>query len=210
MNSKSLKEFFYNRHCRIGILGGSFNPAHWGHVRISLDALMEYDLDYIIWMVAHQNPYKPKYENDIFARAKQASLLLKEINQLKEIDISEYSLSKKIIVSTIEHETNSYETYDSLIYMQNIIGKNDLRWIMGGDNVDHFYKWKRSDEIVNRFGVILFSRNNDKKQINLKNELIHSLKLSKSKNIDEKKIFYYNNKDYDISSTRLRENKNTR
>ena len=53
---------------KIGILGGSFDPAHKGHLTISKEALKKFDLKSIIWAITNQNPFKEKSENDLKKR----------------------------------------------------------------------------------------------------------------------------------------------
>jgi nicotinate-nucleotide adenylyltransferase len=57
---------------RVGVLGGTFDPAHAGHLIISEQALNFYHFDFVIWLVANQNPTKPPMQRDIFIRAENA------------------------------------------------------------------------------------------------------------------------------------------
>ena len=91
--------FLRDAKLKIGVLGGSFNPAHSGHLCISLRALQMFGLDYVIWLVANQNPLKEKYKAKIFSRAESA---LKIISH------------PRIIVSTAEYDLGTRYTYDTM------------------------------------------------------------------------------------------------
>ncbi len=98
--------FLNNSHFKIGVMGGSFNPAHKGHLAISLYALKKYKFDYIIWLVAKQNPFKPMYEKNIFKRAEAAKRFVK--------------YHPKIIISTAENDLQETQTY---YVLKSLIGK---------------------------------------------------------------------------------------
>ena len=62
---------------RIGLLGGSFDPAHEGHVHITKEALKRFKLDQVWWLISPKNPLKAKYPNTVSQRIKEAKLLFK-------------------------------------------------------------------------------------------------------------------------------------
>ncbi len=65
---------------RIGILGGSFDPAHKGHIKISLEAKKRFDLDKIIWAVTKKNPFKSQTKSNLQERIKFAKKINKKNN----------------------------------------------------------------------------------------------------------------------------------
>jgi len=118
--------FLNNSHFKIAIMGGSFNPAHQGHLEISLHALKQYKFDYIIWLVAEQNPFKPSYKKNIFERATEAAEFVQNY--------------PKIIVSTVEHNLQHTQTYYVLKALINKFKTTQFTWMMGIDNIIHFKK----------------------------------------------------------------------
>ncbi|MEY3196936.1 MAG: nicotinate (nicotinamide) nucleotide adenylyltransferase, partial [Pseudomonadota bacterium] len=102
----------------IGVLGGSFNPPHEGHLLIAKRALEE-GLDYVILMIAEQNPLKPQYKNGFNDRT----------NKTRELSKKE----DRIIVSTLESDLKSPNTYYTLEYLAKHFFKNNFTWIMGVD-----------------------------------------------------------------------------
>jgi nicotinate-nucleotide adenylyltransferase len=129
---------------KIGILGGSFNLAHDGHLSISKIALKLYRFDYIIWLIAKQNPLKEQYKNSIYYRADYAS----------KITYSE----PKILISTAEEDLGTNFTYNSLFALINRFSKCRFTFLMGIDNVDHFSTWYRWEDVPNLCDIIIFDR----------------------------------------------------
>jgi len=128
---------------KVGIFGGTFDPAHEGHLKISISALKKYDFDYIIWLVANQNPFKKCTDRDIFARAKTA------------LDVANHP---RIIVSTAEYDLGIYHSYDSLKKITHRFPLIEFSWLMGIDNLSHFRTWHGSHEIQKSYKIIVFDR----------------------------------------------------
>ena len=68
---------------KIGVLGGSFDPAHVGHVRISKLAKKNYDLSQVIWAITKQNPFKKNNPNDLYKRTAYAKKINKNNKFIK-------------------------------------------------------------------------------------------------------------------------------
>lgn len=164
---EDLKNLFKNQPMNIGILGGTFNPAHAGHLAISNEAIKFYKFDYVIWMVAKQNPFKEKNINDIFYRANES------------INITQKN--PKIIVSTIENDFNCYHTYDSINNLLINFPSLNFTWLMGIDNMEHFDKWYKYQEILNLCNIIVFDRP-CKNRLDDYSYLINKMKASLDKN----------------------------
>lgn len=144
-NIANLQALNFMRHAnlRIGVLGGTFDPAHLGHLMISKEALKTYNFDYIIWLVANQNPLKKQSKHTIFSRAKNALLV---------------SNHPKIIVSTAEYDLGCYYIYNSLYQLTKRFGNIKFTWLMGIDNAKNFRKWHRYSDIINLCDIIIFDR----------------------------------------------------
>jgi nicotinate-nucleotide adenylyltransferase len=134
---------FRGCHLKIGILGGSFNPAHEGHLLISKTALNSLGFDYVIWLVALQNPFKTNYNEDIFTRAKEALIVANH---------------PRIIVSTAESDIGSQYTVQSLETLTSRFSNIDFTWLMGADNLASFHKWHRYEKIMELCKIIVFDR----------------------------------------------------
>lgn len=128
---------------KIGVLGGSFDPAHYGHLIISKQAIDIYKCDYVIWLVANQNPLKPKYRHTIIERAEQAAMIVTH---------------PKIIVASAEDDFGSQYLYHSLKKLIMYFSSNNFVWLMGVDNLSNFHKWYRFKEIPELCKIILFDR----------------------------------------------------
>ena len=121
---------------RVGILGGSFDPAHEGHVKISLQALKQFDLDQVWWLVSPGNPLKSNGPAGLDRRVKFAR---EAVNH------------PKIKVTKIESYFQTYYTCDTLHALKALYPKTKFIWLMGADNMAqmHLWKdWKRIFEIM--------------------------------------------------------------
>lgn len=129
----------------VGILGGSFNPAHIGHLSITSYALEHLNLDYIIWIVAKQNPLKPLYKKDINQRARSALDIINGYDN--------------VLVSTIEEEIEPNNcTYDVLCFLTEHFRHIEFTWMMGRDCIPQFYLWENFDKFTNIVNVAVFNR----------------------------------------------------
>lgn len=128
----------------IGILGGSFNPAHEGHVHISMQALEILGLDEIWWMVSPQNPNKPKEGMAPFEeRFVAAQQFVKSI--------------PNIVVSDFEKNNKTQYTYDTIVAMHKKYSHNFI-WLMGADNMATFHKWHKWQDIFKKTPIAVFDR----------------------------------------------------
>jgi len=141
-NQKTLSLQLLN-HKKVGLLGGSFNPAHIGHLTISKYALTELGLDYVIWLVTPQNPLKPPYEQGMEERADYASKVANHPN---------------IIISTIEQDIKSPCTYYTLTYLHKNFPETEFTWLMGVDCLATFHLWENFDEFIDLVNIAIFDR----------------------------------------------------
>ena len=113
---------------RIGLLGGSFNPAHRGHRQISVHAARVLGLDEIWWLVSPGNPLKDeKASAPLAARFRSARQAARRL---------------PIRVTAIERELGSPYTIDTLIALRRRFPGPRFVWLMGSDNLAQFHRWR--------------------------------------------------------------------
>ncbi len=129
---------------RIGILGGSFNPAHRGHLHISRQALKLLQLDEIWWMVSPQNPLKPVNDMvDFESRIESAETIAQD---------------RRIRVTNIEFELDTAYTAETLTELKKKFPKARFVWLMGADNLMQIPKWKDWQQIFRAVPIAIFTR----------------------------------------------------
>ena len=131
---------------KIGILGGTFDPAHRGHVKISLEAKKRYGINKIIWAITKKNPYKSKSEYSLNERIKFA----KKIN----------SKNRFIKVKCYENIIKSNRTIDLIKYIKRKNKNTKIYFIMGADNLRSFHKWKNYKQILQDYSIYVYPRPN--------------------------------------------------
>lgn len=135
-------ETFANK--RIGILGGSFNPAHRGHVHISKQALELLQLDEVWWMVSPQNPLKSSEGMaELEQRIESAKAMAKD---------------RRIRVTDIEIELGTTYTAETLKKLTQTYPKARFVWLMGADNLMQIPKWKDWQSIFKTVPIAIFTR----------------------------------------------------
>ena len=132
------------RGLRIGLLGGSFNPAHDGHRHISLMALRHLGLDQVWWLVSPQNPLKPSH-----GMASMES----RIEQAKRI-----ARHPRIMVTDLEQQLGTQYTSDTLPALKSAFHGTDFVWLMGADNLSQIRYWDRWQSIFTTMPVAVFAR----------------------------------------------------
>lgn len=133
-----------NKSNRIGLLGGSFNPAHGGHRRISLFAIKALGLDEVWWLVSPGNPLKPKKGMaPLAARMKAAQVIARRV---------------PVRVTAIERELGSPYTIDTLRALARRYPKCDFIWLMGSDNLLQFHRWKSWRSIARTMPIAVIAR----------------------------------------------------
>lgn len=130
---------------KIGLLGGSFNPAHEGHIYISMQALEILGLDEIWWLVSPQNPLKPTSGMADFA------LRIKSAQKIS-------ATYPKIIISDFEAVAGTVYTYDTIIALKKEFNQHNFVWLMGADNVLQFPKWYKWKDIAATVPIAIFNR----------------------------------------------------
>lgn len=128
---------------KIGLLGGSFDPPHEGHLFISNDALRRFNLDYVWWVVAKQNTLKKRKADNFSSRVKLCKELLKR--------------ESKILVLDIEKQIKSENTIDLINFIRQRYNY-DYFWIMGSDSFFTFNQWPKWQDILNLVKIIIYDR----------------------------------------------------
>lgn len=133
-----------NKRIRVGLLGGSFNPAHDGHRHISLYALKALGLHEIWWLVSPQNPLKPKSE---LAPYEQRLSFAQEV-----------AAHPRIRVTDIERKLGTRYTIDTLRALMRRYPQIEFVWLMGADNLASLHRWHRFRAIFSLVPIVVFDR----------------------------------------------------
>ena len=129
---------------KIGILGGSFDPAHKGHLLISKIALRKIKLKKIYWVVARKNPFKKKPLYSLKKRLLLAKKITKNTKKIKILYLDEIIKSSRSI-EVVKYILKKYKT-------------KDVYFIVGSDILLELHKWKSWKRIVKLTKLIVFSR----------------------------------------------------
>lgn len=127
---------------RIGLFGGSFNPAHAGHMHVATTALERLGLDWVWWIVARGNPLKS--DHGAFATRLASARTMADHPRMRVLDI--------------EARHGLTYTIDTLKGFQTRNPTTRFVWLMGGDNLAHFHKWKDWQDIAARVPIAVIAR----------------------------------------------------
>ena len=165
---------------RIGILGGTFDPAHKGHLEISKQAKKRFTLKNIIWAITKKNPFKDESKSNLRSRIQFAKKLISKNNYIK--------------VKFYEEKIDSIRTVDLIEYLSK--NKNyEIYFIMGADNLINFHKWYKWKSIIKKCNILVFDRQGYKAK---------SLKSVTFNGSNKKNLTFINFKKVNISSSQLR------
>lgn len=132
------------KNMRVGLLGGSFNPPHEGHVHISLAAMKGLHLDAVWWLVSPQNPIKEEKPLPLAQRMKLCEALAEH---------------PKILVSGIEGDMGTSITYDSVKKLKTFYAGTKFVWISGMDNALGLHRWNRWRDLLAEIPMVHLTRN---------------------------------------------------
>ncbi len=135
---------------KLGILGGSFDPPHKGHLKISLEAKRKFKLNKIIWAITEKSPFKKKSKDNL----KKRIFLSKKVIQN----------NKYIKVKHFENNFNSNKTFYLLSYLKKKFSSYEIYFIIGADNLVNFHKWYKWKEICKIYKILVFDRSGFKKK----------------------------------------------
>ena len=128
-----------------GLLGGSFNPAHRGHRRITLAAIAALDLDEVWWLVSPGNPLKAGASDMAPLSARLASAR---------------AMARRAPIRATDIETRLHTRYtlDTLRKLQRRYPRRQFIWLMGGDNLAQFHRWRGWRQIARTMPIAVIAR----------------------------------------------------
>ncbi len=129
---------------RIGLFGGSFNPAHAGHLAVSLEALKRLQLDRVWWMVSPQNPLKDPSENSDFAERLAGARAL--------------ARHPRLVVCDFERQLRTRTTAETLHAIEPVLRAGRFVWIMGSDSFAGLHRWHDWRDIPTTLPLAVFDR----------------------------------------------------
>ena len=165
---------------KIGILGGSFDPAHKGHLAISKEAMKRFKLKKVIWAITKKNPFKKKSSLSLINRIKICKKIIKKTKTI-EVRFYEDKIKSNKTINLINHFTKNK--------------KNEIYFIMGADNLINFHKWYKWQIISKKSNIIVYDRYGYKKK---------SLNSKTYKSLNKEKLKFINFNKVNISSSQLR------
>ncbi len=131
----------------VGLLGGSFDPAHGGHVHITEEALVRFGLDRVWWLVSPGNPLKTRGPAPMEARMKAARAIMAH---------------PRVAVTDLEARLGTRYTAQTIAALQRAYPGVRFVWLMGADNLAQFHLWQDWQEIMARVPVGVLARPGDR------------------------------------------------
>jgi nicotinate-nucleotide adenylyltransferase len=129
---------------RVGLFGGSFNPAHEGHAHVAETAKRRLRLDKVIWLVSPQNPLKPSHETADLAHRMAGARV--------------WANARGMIVSDAETRIGAQYTIDTLRILKARYPRVHFVWVMGADSLATFHRWRGWTQIMREAPVAVVSR----------------------------------------------------
>lgn len=127
----------------VGLFGGSFDPAHEGHVHVSAQALRALGLDRLWWLVTPGNPLKPNAPAALADRIDRARRMVHD---------------PRVTVTKVEQHLGTRKTCDTLAALQSLYPRLRFVWIMGADNMASFHHWDNWRSIAARVPLAVIAR----------------------------------------------------
>ena len=181
---------------KIGLLGGSFDPPHKGHLFISLEAKKILKLDEVWWLVTPKNPLK----------ISEPASYVERVNNCKNI-----TRNFPIKIQEIEKNIQSDYSYKTINYILKHYNSIKFFWLMGADNLINFHKWEKWQKIFNNMSIVIFRRHgyNTKALKSIASQKFKSSRIINSNtNLDNFTVtpswLVIENKEIKISSSEIR------
>jgi nicotinate-nucleotide adenylyltransferase len=129
---------------RVGLYGGSFNPAHDGHAHVAETARKRLGLDRVIWLVSPQNPLKSARDTAPLAE--------------RMAGVRRQARDRGMVVSDVESRMGSQYTIDTVRALKARFPGVKFVWIMGADSLATFHRWRGWTQIMRELPVAVISR----------------------------------------------------
>ncbi len=130
---------------RVGLLGGSFNPPHAGHLHIARIARARFGLDFVWWLITPQNPLKD---------SRQLAPYDERFGQVDALIATDPTM----MATHLEREIGSRYTYDTVRTLKHAFPRTDFLWICGMDNARIFHQWDRWRELLDLVPMTFIAR----------------------------------------------------
>jgi nicotinate-nucleotide adenylyltransferase len=131
----------------VGLLGGSFDPPHAGHVHITREALKRFGLDRVWWLVSPGNPLKSRGPAAMADRLAAARAIMRH---------------PKVTISDFEARSGTRYTAETLRALQARYPGERFVWLMGAENLAQFHRWKDWEDIMENVHVGVLARPGDR------------------------------------------------
>lgn len=172
---------------KIGIMGGTFNPIHLGHLFISEYIRMNAPLDKVIFIPSGNPPHKDKKDLVSAKHRYNMVLLATEDNPFFEVSSIE-----------MDRDGNSY-TIDTVHELNRKYPNDDFYFIIGGDSLHELTKWKKATKLLETVSFIVIGRQGIDEESNLN-------KIEEYKRLFNASIYYLDAPLIEVSSTNIRNN----
>lgn len=127
----------------VGLFGGSFDPAHDGHVQVTRHALRHLALDQVWWLVSPGNPLKPRGPAPLEARLVRASAMMQH---------------PRVQITPVERDLGTRYSADTLAQMAHLYPDLRFVWMMGADNLAGFHHWEDWRRILHTVPIAVVAR----------------------------------------------------
>ncbi len=127
----------------VGLLGGSFDPAHEGHVHITREAMKRMGLDQVWWLVTPGNPLKARQPAPLADRIARAKVVMRD---------------PRVKITALEERLGTRATFDTITRLKAIYPGVTFVWLMGADNLVQFHRWGRWRDILRSVAVGVLAR----------------------------------------------------
>ena len=127
---------------KIGLLGGSFDPAHAGHAHVAETALKRLGLDKVWWLVSPQNPLKPQ-SSPLAQRVASARLMAR---------------GRKMLVTDIEARLGGFYAYQTVRALKRLYPGVRFTFLIGEDNLANFRRWRNWRELAGSVAFAVIAR----------------------------------------------------
>ena len=171
----------YKKNMKIGILGGTFDPPHAGHLHISKTAQKKLGLNKLLWIITKKNPFKKKPYLSTNLRIKLSKEIIKN--------------NKKFFVKYLDDKIKSKNTYDLLNYIKRKNRKAKIYFLIGSDNLINLHKWNNWKKIPSLAKIVVLSR---------RGYSAKALRSVAARKLNKKDLIYINSKKVNISSSLIR------